>query len=445
MTQEIEGPGRALGGAWSFPFANDPGSGTPSRRAWALLALACLALHFLALGASLVTGNFDPLPNHDHVNVMEQVLDHGFPDVAIWPPGFGYYLAAKSRALEAMGGLPWWWGKVLFDPWLTVASGLLSALLAWRLTRSTPLAMASGVGMVAVPLFALAAAEDLAVILFQPLFLAALVVFVGALQRASDVRRPDWRTVSLVMGRAAGAGVLLGAACLVRANPQFLLFALAPMVWWTLRRAGRRRPGFLAAGLVLAAVLAQALVLAPWAAHQRRLGADGAFAAPVVYYAFFDGIRRHDGFEVSEALRADPSPPPLSFQGVVDFHRYWVSKDPVALLRLYAVKAVRAWYLSDSGRWDRAIVLTHLPLWLLALAGLARWLRRRPLDPALIFVVAVILYLWAVSAAVSGLARYLAPAYGLISLLAAVALWPWFVGTGSAAVETEVDDATADR
>jgi hypothetical protein len=271
--------------------------------------------------------------------------------------------------------------------------------------------------MVAAPIFALASAEDLAVILFQPLFLAALLVLVRTLRAGGG------------LAGFAGAGALVGLSCLVRANPQFLLLALAPVAWWWLWRSevtrpGRRvtRPGRTVAVGLLVALAAQTLVLLPWSLLQRRLGQSGAVAAPVVYYAFFDGIRRHDGFEVSEALRADPDPPPLSFDGVVEFHREWLRRDPGALARLYGAKIVRTWYLSDSGRWDRAIALAHAPLWLLAIAGLGVWLRRRPGDPALWLVAVSILYFWAVSAAVSGLARYMAPVQGLLGLLAGVAL-----------------------
>jgi hypothetical protein len=125
---------------------------------------------------------------------------------------------------------------------------------------------------------------------------------------------------------------------------------------------------------------------------------------------------------LSARLVKPDSPPPLSFDGVVEFHREWLRRDPGALARLYGAKIVRTWYLSDSGRWDRAIALAHAPLWLLAIAGLGIWLRRRPGDPALWLVAVTILYFWAVSAAVSGLARYMAPVQGLLGLLAGVAL-----------------------
>ena len=43
---------------------------------------------------------------------------------------------------------------------------------------------------------------------------------------------------------------------------------------------------------------------------------------------------------------------------------------------------------------------------------------------ALVFMLAVILYMWTVSALLSGIARYSAPIYGLVGTLAAVPLLP---------------------
>jgi 4-amino-4-deoxy-L-arabinose transferase-like glycosyltransferase len=393
---------------WPYPFA-EPGRPGLSRRHWAALVLAFAALHYGALGAAVWIGNFDPDPNHDHVHVMRHVLENGYPGTAVWPPGYGYYLAFEWRLTEALD-LPFWTAKLFVDVVPVVLSGVLSVLLAWRLTRNRFLAACSGLAMVGAPIFALASAEGLALVLFQPLFLGALLVLVRALQGGGRVRS------------FAAAGALLGLACLVRANPQFLLLALAPAVWWGLRRAGRARPVRVAALGLAVALATQALLLLPWSLLQRRLGTSGVFAAPVVYYAFFDGIRRHDGFEVSEALRRDPDPPPLSFEGVVEFHREWLARDPAALARLYAAKTVRTWYLSDSGRWNGWILVLHAPIWLLALAGAGLWLRAAPRDPALWLVLTTVLYLWAISASVSGLARYMAPVYGLLGLLAGVAL-----------------------
>ncbi len=404
------------GPSWPMPFApSTPGDGALTRRQWLILLALFVLLHYGALLVSLITGNFDPAPNHDHIHVARQVLAQGYPTIAIWPPGFGYYLALKMAVASALG-IPYWTGKLWADALLVVTSGVLSTVLALRLTGDRTLAVCAGLGLAAAPLFALASAEDLAVILFQPLFLAALIVFVDALRRLGERGQ-------VAAGRFAGAGALLGLSCLVRANPQFLLPVAAPLVWWVARRSRCRRPFLRAALAVGLALLAQILVLLPWSLAQRaEAGKSGVFAAPVVYYAYFDGMGRHHGFEVSDALRADPDPPPLSFEGVVDFNREWLHRDPWALAKLYAVKVVRTWYLSDSGRWDLWILLLHAPWWILAAFGTWWWWRAAPRDPALWLVLLVVVYLWGISAAVSGLARYMVPVYGLLGLLAGVSV-----------------------
>lgn len=405
-------PHSNLASAWPFPFA-----GTPRRRfdarAWFLLIVAFCLIHVLSLAVALKTGNFDPQPNHDHVRVMRQILEHGYPTLPTWPPGFGYYLALKWRLTAALG-LPYWTGKLLLDPVLFVLSGVLSTLVGLRLTGNRWLALCSGFGLTAAPLFALASAEELAVLLFQPIFLAALLVLIGQWQRAEG---PS-------LAGSAGAGALLGLATLVRANPQFLLPALAPLFLLVARpRANRHRPRawLLQAGAAfLAAVVAQAVVMTPWAMVQRRSGASGVFAANVFYGSFYNGMKRQTGLRIADELAASDRPGDASVCGILRFHARWLFEDPIALASIYGHKLVRAWYLSSSGRWDRAIAICHSPLWLAALAGFGLWLRRSPRDPALWLSLVVIGYMWVVSALASGLARYLAPTYGFLGIAAGV-------------------------
>ncbi len=399
---------------WPFPFA-DGTAGRLSGRTWLLLVAGFLALHFLALWISTRTGNFDPRPNHDHVRLMRQILAHGYPTLAKWPPLFAYYLTLKWW-LTGVLGLPYWWGKLLVDPLPFVASGVLSTQLGARLTQNRWLALASGVGLTAAPLFALASAEGLAVLLFQPLFLGALLLLVRELQREAG---PRWEWLAL-------AGTVLGLATLVRANPQFLLVALAPLVWGVFRRARRPRPAVAALATLAVAAAAQALVLVPWGLVQRQSGrSSGVLAAPIFYKSFYNGVVRQEGNRIAVALERGEGPRRPSFSGLVRFHLHWLRHDPAALLALYGRRLGRAWYLSSSGRWDRWILLLHAPLLALALLGIVVWTRRAAGDPALWLTVLVIAYMWMVSALASGLARYSAPLYGLIALAAGVAMLPW--------------------
>lgn len=396
---------------WPQPFA-DSHDGRLTRRQWLWLGATFAALHYLSLVLALGSGNYDPQPNHDHVRVMDDVLATGLPQRAIWPPAFGYYITGKWLLTRALG-VPYAWGKWLVDVWVLLAAGVMATRLGQVLTRNRLMAVASGLGLVAAPLFLLASAEGLAVLLFQPFFLASLELLARALQAPGGSFR-----------LTAASGALMGVACLVRANPQFLVLALVPVVFWSVRRRceTRRVPwrvGLRTVALVAVFFLAQSLVTAPWQLYQRRLGESGVFTAPVFFYAFVDGLARHPGNRVSDWVRANRGRLPLDFGTFVEINTRWLREDPMALARLYALKAVRTWYLSDSGRWDRAIVAFHFPWWLGALFGLGTWWRRRRDDPALWFVVLVLGYLWGVSALVSGLARYLAPAYGFLALLTA--------------------------
>lgn len=399
--------------AWPFPFA-EAARDELGTRAWLLLIAAFALIHFLSLAVALEIGNFDPEPNHDHVRVMRQILENGYPTLPTWPPGFGYYLALKWHVTGALG-LPYWAGKLLLDPILFVLSGVFSTLLGLRLTGNRWLAIFSGFGLTAAPLFVLASAEGLAVLLFQPLFLAALLVLVRQLQRAE----------SPGLAGFVGAGALLGLATLVRANPQFLLVALAPLFVLVARRgaSGPRPKRWLlrTAAALFAAILAQAIVLTPWSLVQRRSGASGVFTANVLYGSFYNGMKRQDGTRVADDLALSDRSRDKSVLGILRFHARWLREDPIALASIYGRKLVRAWYLSSSGRWDRAIALCHAPLWLAALAGFGLWLRRAPRDPALWLSLLVIGYMWMVSALVSGLARYLAPIYGFLGIAAGIA------------------------
>jgi 4-amino-4-deoxy-L-arabinose transferase-like glycosyltransferase len=396
--------------AWPFPWAEDRVSPPIlSRRAWILLVAVLLLLHFGALLAATRIGNFDSQPNRDHAHGMRQILRQGYPTVTWWPPGFAYYMAGKTLLTRALG-LPYWAGKLLLDPLVFVAAGVLSTRLGLLLTRHRGFAVASGLVLASAPLFALASAEDLAELLFQPFFLAALWLLVRELQREGG---------PTVRGLLA-AGATVGLATLVRGNSQFLLLALAPVLWWVARQRGSRRPIVAAAWMLGIALCAQALVQLPWALVQRRSGASGLMAANVFYRSFYNGMARQRGFRIGDEVRISDAPNDNSVRGLVRFHLRWLREDPVALARIYAVKLTRAWYLSSSGRWNRHIAVLHAPIWVLSFAGAVAWAARARADPALWLALSVIGYMWLVASLASGLARYTASLYGLLGMLACV-------------------------
>lgn len=395
---------------WTFPFA-DSHEGRLDHSQWVWISICFIVIHISALGVSVIIGNFDPLPNADHVTYMNQVLSQGYPVPSHWPPAYSYYMAFKWRLTELLG-LPYWSAKIFVDMFLVVGAGVLSVRLGQVLTRNRVVAVSSGIGLTAAPIYILGVSEELAVILFQPIFIAAILLFVLGLQRQTE---PSYRYFIL-------AGFFLGLACLVRGNPQFLFVYLAPFVLWFLMKNRATLPIWRAAVLMLVFVGAQTLATLPWSLLQRSYGGQSTVTFGGIYESYFDGVNRYKGNRISDWLDEHFEQPTRSFSGVVKFNVHWLFEDPSALVGLYASKAVGAWYRSDSGRWDMYILLLHVPLWIVAVTGACIWARKYPHDPALYFVLLVMAYMWTVSAIMAAIARYSAPLYTFIGILGGVSI-----------------------
>lgn len=399
--------------AWFHPFA-DASAGQLTKKQWGFIVVGFVFLHLLALQVSTITGNFEANPNSDHVHYMWQVLERGYPTPALWPPGFSYYLTLKWVITQAMG-LPYWSGKYFVDVFPVILAGILSIVLAQTLTKNRFLAIASGVGLICAPIYILGVAKEEAAIFFQPFFLLSLLLLVKELQRQEGPR----------LSHFAIAGAIMGLASLIRGNPQFIIVVIAVFVLFVLHRTLVSRQVLRAVVLLAVFLCAQAIIMSPWSFLQKRVGKEGVFSASV-YELYFDGVKRHPGNRVSDWLREHHQEPKRAFQGVIDFNLTWLKKDPVALAELYALKFVRAWYMSDSGRWDKPTLFLHFPLWIFALLGVWRWRKTARCDPAYVFILLIILYMWTVSAVLSGIARYSAPVYGFIGLLGGVFFLPYF-------------------
>ena len=95
--------------------------------------------------------------------------------------------------------------------------------------------------------------------------------------------------------------------------------------------------------------------------------------------------------------------------------------DPLPVVKLLLIKAVRSWYATDSLSFEHAILWMQLPLLGLAGWGSLRWPRDRgniegfePTAPALILIVT--LYFWAMTFLVLSILRYMLPAMALLML-----------------------------
>ena len=186
---------------------------------------------------------------------LGRALSHGYYDVRgmndplHWPPGTPL-LFAVARQLTGVGDAKLdppetYWAQWVVGVALIVAIFVLVRLLAgpW------PGVVAAGVVALYPPLAVITG--DL---VSEPL---------GALTIALVLVALAWAWGSPSPRRFAGAGVLTGAAMLVRADLLVVPLVLAAVIALSLRRAGARR-ALAAAG---AYVVAAALALAPWSAY----------------------------------------------------------------------------------------------------------------------------------------------------------------------------------
>jgi len=390
---------------WRYCFADSHG-GRLTPKQWSAVIIGFALLYLILLQVARLLGFFQLGPNPDHIHGMWQIIKQGHSESMHVPPGFAYYLAFKWQLTYKLG-LPYWSARYFIDIIFVVSSGVLSVLLGQALTRNRFLAIASGFILLCAPIFILAIALEEAAVFFLPFFLSGLLLFVRELQRRQGPRA----------GIFLLSGALIGISTMIRGNPQFIFIVLGPFAFWLLRKADIPRWRSRAFIIVSFFLCAQILVMLPWSTVQRKAGLDGITAYPSIYRAYFWSVRRETGNNVSDWLNDHYEQPQRSARGALDFNLKWLKEDPVALGKLYLFKFTRSWYISESGRWDRQIFFTHLPFWIFALIGLWRWRQRAPGDPALIFLMSVVIYLWVVSGIAGGVARHNSFIYGFIGML----------------------------
>lgn len=239
----------------------------------------------------------------------------------------------------------------------------------------------------------------------------------------------------LVTGRAgprrlATVGLLLGLAAIVRPAGLVLIPAVAVVAWLRLTDGLRRRTALAAVVLVAAAVPVVAVSVWTSAQQDQIAVLSDSNAANLVEglsFAIDDPAEAHDlampGGLRDFVLDAHAREGELLREGTApDLLRTTARERPVVLLELVAYKAARAWYGTESFRYEGLLLATQV-VWLgLAAAGA----RHRWRDEAVRWFVALVVALnvaaWAAAIVGLSIVRYLVPTAGLLAPLVAVAL-----------------------
>ncbi|MEL7061706.1 MAG: glycosyltransferase family 39 protein [Acidobacteriota bacterium] len=328
-----------------------------------------------------------------------------------YPPGFPLLLVPVMAVGGGPGAL-----AVFVGLCVGVAGG---ALFFWA--RHATDAVTAGLVALAFasyPVWLWATKQPNSELPFLSLFFLALVAW----WRANASRRwPAW---------ALAAGALVGAAALVRpiAVGLALPLAVVALLW---RQAPRWRR-IAAVGLLLAA---QLLTVAPWVVWMHEQTGRWMPLSSGGKLSVLDGLT----FAVDPGVE----PPPWlsddvetlmreigasraalgSTHDVLTHVARRAASDPAPVAQLLAIKAVRAWYGTESMRLDPWIAAVQAIYLALASFGMVLLWRaggeRRRLALAILFVVG---YFWGMTILVLSILRYMLPAMALLMVPVAVAV-----------------------
>ncbi len=221
--------------------------------------------------------------------------------------------------------------------------------------------------------------------------------------------------------RAAFAGVLAGLAMLIR--PSALGISLILGFWLTVRGRGWRRAAAL--------LTASGLMILPWLVYvyttngaliPLSTGGVPSIIDGVTFAVRDSSVREQvtlpDGVmrlqtRILEGVRAQIDAP---LRVVITE----LSADPASALQLIAIKAARAWYATDSRRFETASLFAQIAYLGMSGWAAARILRRHTPDgarPLLALILLIVAYHWLTTTAVLSILRYMLPAMGLLFCL----------------------------
>jgi 4-amino-4-deoxy-L-arabinose transferase-like glycosyltransferase len=390
-------------------------------RAWAVVAASLvISLCFLAVlpqpfarddGSDFVV-HYEPAARH--LLAGRGVLDVSGRAELTYPPGFPVVLAATFW-LARLTGLSELATMAAANVVGMAASTLLVFLIARRVWDSSSACMSS-MAWATYPLALYLVGAPSSEIPFIVLILCALYLVTDAVLRRG---LPVWR--------ALVCGLLVGAAMLVRPIGIGLgvVLAFGLVLDVGLARSGRRL--VLAGALLLGNVLA----IAPWETWAYlRTGSVIALStqnpAPIrdgLTFAVRDkGFRK--GTWVPDDVRdvmqhiSDRYPELTTTGAVANVLAGQIAEHPLAVAKLFALKAARSWYGTDSQRAEgRVALIQGLYLVLIGVATFKAWqlggIARRTAAAA--WMIAA--YFWAMTLVVLPIARYMVPAMSVLFLI----------------------------
>lgn len=350
---------------------------------------------------ALLDGRFGQLPN----------------DLTLrYPPGFALLLVPHFALAHLLHLAP---EPLITCTQIVIAAGTVAVvfLLAERVyDRLTAIIAASG--WLLYPRILWFTKHPNSEVVFMLVFYLNVLCFVLLLRQ----RRARW---AVLVGALAGVGMLIRPIALL-IGVIFALFALA-------HRTAAWHQRLHWAALILAM---NVLCVAPWELylHQRTgqwplLSINGARSV-------YDGITWAVRFGTPATRQELPADVLALMQqatvqearftqdtgGLLAFIMHQARERPLTVLKLYALKAARAWYAGIGIKEDTGLLLLQIPVLLLATWGLYTSYRARRAPNFVALSSVFVLYFWGMTIAALSIARYTIPVMGLLFIPLADAL-----------------------
>jgi 4-amino-4-deoxy-L-arabinose transferase-like glycosyltransferase len=216
------------------------------------------------------------------------------------------------------------------------------------------------------------------------------------------------------------AGALLGIAMLIRPIAIGAVFALAAALYVTRKEMTR----VLRLSLIASMLVGTLAAIAPWEAWLYSKTGKVILLSSGAGTGMLDGLtERHstdaeDVRKLMDDIREVRADTRNAFTATVAIVVEKLRKEPTVVMKLYAIKAARAWYGTDSGRFETHLMLVQLPYLLLIASGtVIAWKRSDAAKTLAMTVWLLTLYFWAMTTAALSIVRYMIPAIGLLFLL----------------------------
>jgi hypothetical protein len=379
-----------------------------------LPAVVITVLWLIATPGFLTSGDSFAAYAPDYKKQVDDLLDGKGFESFYYPPLFPLALAGIQR-ISAFAGVSSGLLGGLFLCSLAILGSLLVFLIAESLFGHR-LAILPVAGWCVYPVFLRMWMQPLSATPFTVLLLASALI----MTKCARHRRPP----IMVFG---SVGVVLGLAMLIRPIGLGLGCVFAVVIFskketWSLRVR--------AAGAT-AMLTAQILAIAPWESYVFRRTGQIVPLSTAGTGAILDGLTyavdpsENRAVSVPTNVRHlqeriyDGSYTDLTGVGSIALFLIQESRrDPIAVTGLFAIKAARAWYGTDSGRLDGWVLgLQSAVVPVLIVALWSGWQSGGPARDFAALAGLSVLYFWSMTTISLSIVRYMVPALALIIVL----------------------------